>query len=227
MARRGTYAKGQQRHDEILDAALLVVAREGYRQTTARDIAAAAGLSQAGLTHYFDSKDHLLTEILVRRHRRDLEVWAESMSGAPDLEEFVGSYLAVLRRNATQPGLVELTMHMAIEAGDPGHPAHAFFRERSTLFRAMCAQAVTRAQRAGIVTDVVGAETLARTIEAVGDGACLHWCTTPSVVDVEEITRALFALLSPRTLSPGRTAALTDAALGRFRRRRTTAPAAP
>ena len=64
MARRGAYAKGVAKREEILDAALGVIARNGYQRTSVREIAEAVGLSQAGLLHYFSSKEALFAEIL-------------------------------------------------------------------------------------------------------------------------------------------------------------------
>ncbi|HET7802283.1 MAG TPA: helix-turn-helix domain-containing protein, partial [Humibacillus xanthopallidus] len=67
MGRRGAYAKGVAKREEILDAALAVIARNGYQRTSVRDIAEAVGLSQAGLLHYFSSKEALFAEVLRRR----------------------------------------------------------------------------------------------------------------------------------------------------------------
>ena len=71
MAQRGSYAKGVAKRTEILDTALDVVARNGFRGTSVKELADSVGLSQAGLLHYFDSKDELFTAILRRRDEVD------------------------------------------------------------------------------------------------------------------------------------------------------------
>ena len=75
MAQRGSYAKGVAKREEILATALEVIAREGYRGASVKVLAEAVGLSQAGLLHYFDSKDELFTEILRKRDDLDLATY--------------------------------------------------------------------------------------------------------------------------------------------------------
>ena len=70
--RRGSYAKGVAKREEILERALEVIAREGYRGASVKELADAVGLSQAGLLHYFDSKEELFTEIVRKRDEVDL-----------------------------------------------------------------------------------------------------------------------------------------------------------
>ncbi len=67
MPRPPRYAKGLAKREEILTTALDVIARSGYRGTPVRELANAVGLSQAGLLHYFSSKEELFTEILAKR----------------------------------------------------------------------------------------------------------------------------------------------------------------
>jgi AcrR family transcriptional regulator len=72
MAQRGSYAKGIAKREEILTSALDVIARNGYRRTSVRELADAVGLSQAGLLHYFSSKEELFQEIVRKRDEVDL-----------------------------------------------------------------------------------------------------------------------------------------------------------
>ncbi|MBS1674133.1 MAG: helix-turn-helix transcriptional regulator, partial [Actinobacteria bacterium] len=71
MAKRGAYAKGVVKREEILAAALEIVGRLGYRNASVREIADAVGLSPAGLLHYFGTKEELFVEILRARDALD------------------------------------------------------------------------------------------------------------------------------------------------------------
>lgn len=51
--------------EDLLAGARRVIIERGIAKTTARDIAAAAGVSLAAIGYHFGSKDHLVTEALV------------------------------------------------------------------------------------------------------------------------------------------------------------------
>lgn len=167
MPARGAYRKGVEKREEILSLALDVVAREGYRGTTVRDLADAVGLSQAGLLHYFDSKDELLTAVL--RRRDELDAASESdFSGADVL-------VHALRRNATVPGLVMLYAQLSVEAAATDHPAHAYFRDRFTQMRAWIAEVVRTGQEAGTIAASLDPEKAATIALALADGLQVQW----------------------------------------------------
>jgi AcrR family transcriptional regulator len=72
MSRRGAYAKGAVKREEILAVALDVVAKNGCRKATSREIAHRVGLTQPGLMHYFGSREELYQEVLRARDDADL-----------------------------------------------------------------------------------------------------------------------------------------------------------
>lgn len=51
------------RHREILESAARLICEKGYEGASIHDIAAACGLTKAGLYHHIRSKEHLLLEI--------------------------------------------------------------------------------------------------------------------------------------------------------------------
>ena len=60
----GERLKGDERRRVIIDAALALFARKGFRGTTTKEIAEAAGCSEATIFKYFTSKDELYSAIL-------------------------------------------------------------------------------------------------------------------------------------------------------------------
>ena len=68
MAARSSYPKGVRKREEILDVALEVFADEGYRGTSLRTVASRCALTVAGVMHYFESREDLLTQILSLIH---------------------------------------------------------------------------------------------------------------------------------------------------------------
>jgi AcrR family transcriptional regulator len=199
--RRGSYAKGVAKREEILARALEVIAREGYRGASVKELADAVGLSQAGLLHYFEGKEELFTEILRKRDERDsadmgLDAATASPEAAPaDLRELRDGYVGIVRHNAEVPGLVQLFARLSVDAADPGHPAHRFFVARGETLRHYFAAAIAAGQESGEITDRIDPATLARIFQAVADGLQLQWMQQPDV-DMAATIDALFELLT-------------------------------
>lgn len=186
MAGRGAYAKGIAKREEILQAALDVVAAQGYRGASVRDIANAAGLSPAGLLHYFGSKEELFVAILQARDDHDAREYA-------DLDP-IATFLAIVRHNASVPGLVQLYAQLAADAGDPEHPAHAFFRDRTAHLEEPSREMISAAQATGEIRADLDPDWIMRTVHALADGLQTAWMLDPSIdmaADVEEFLRVI------------------------------------
>ena len=186
MTRRGSYAKGLAKREEILDAALEVVAREGYRGTSVREISAASGLSQAGLMHHFASKDELFTEILRRRDEVDTAL----ISSDPDIRALEAFPLA-LQHNTEVPGLVHLYVCFSAEATAPQHTARAFFIERFARLQNHLVEDIHARQAAGELPVGLNAETAAGSLIALADGLQTQWLLNPSIDMVAHIRHVI------------------------------------
>ncbi|WP_406053473.1 TetR/AcrR family transcriptional regulator [Kribbella sp. NBC_00889] len=162
MAARGPYAKGVAKREEILTAALEVIARHGYRKTSTKELAAAVGLSEAGLLHYFGSKEKLFEAVLRARDEADVDRFDES--------DLIAKLTAIIRHNSDVPGLVQLYSTFSAEAGDPQHPSHPYFAERYARLRESLADAVRARQAAGTFTASADPELIATVLIALSDG---------------------------------------------------------
>jgi AcrR family transcriptional regulator len=69
-----------ERRQMLLDAAKEVIVRYGYRKATLEDVARAAKVSRATLYNYFDNKQELAREIIVREINSLRQVLAESQN---------------------------------------------------------------------------------------------------------------------------------------------------
>ncbi|SFR68471.1 transcriptional regulator, TetR family [Agromyces sp. CF514] len=228
MARRGSYAKGIAKREEILTTALEVIARNGYRRTSVKELADAVGLSQAGLLHYFSSKDELFQEILRKRDEADQVAWGGE-SGAPahddtaaggtlasrlerlDQARFIEGFIAIMRHNADVPGLVQLYARLSADATDPEHPAHAFFVDRSKTFRRYGAEALRRLQEAGELAADVDPDLTATSLIALADGLQTQWLLDPDVDMAAHIEAFVDQLRAPAAADPAPAPASTPA----------------
>jgi AcrR family transcriptional regulator len=188
MSRRGAYAKGAAKREEILAVALEVVAKNGCRKATSREIAERVGLSQPGLMHYFGSREELYQEVLRARDDSDL---AEYYAPNPRFEGF----LAVIRHNTEVPGLVQLYAEFAAEASIAGHPSHEFFVQRYAWVRGLLADAIRRAQADGEMGPDLDAAEAADLIVATSDGLQVEWLHDPTVDMTGRLARVWELLL--------------------------------
>jgi AcrR family transcriptional regulator len=192
--RRGSYAKGRERREQIIDAAWEAFGANGYRSTTIAQIAERAGLSDAGVLHHFASKEELLLTVLERRDQQGSRRVAEAMD---ETGSFAGALIALCRQNAASPGITALFTVMAGESIDAGHPAHGHFHARYRRLRAVSAEELRAAQARGEIDPAIDPDTVAAQLLAVWDGLQLQWLLDPSQVDMVAVLRDFLARLAP------------------------------
>lgn len=122
------YRVGRERRSRIVRDATALFARDGYADTSLREIAERVGVSKSALLHHYPSKDALLRAVLAERDR------AISVS-PPAHAQRAADALRDLPRNAainaaSAPGLIELYAVLSCEALPPDHPAHDYFTQR-------------------------------------------------------------------------------------------------
>jgi AcrR family transcriptional regulator len=188
MAARGSYAKGIAKRDEILTTALDVIARQGYRKTSIRELAAAVGLSQTGLLHYFGTKEDLFIEVLRKRDELDAETYGFDEDHPASNPDIIGSLTRVIRHNADVPGLVHLYTQFSAEATEGDHPAHQYFRERSGSFRSVVASAIRDQQEAGELPASLDPDRIAMLLMVAVDGLQTQWMLDDAVDMADYIT---------------------------------------
>jgi AcrR family transcriptional regulator len=208
---RGSYAKGIAKREEILSIALDLVARNGYSRATVRELADAVGLSQAGLLHHFGSKEELFTEILRRRDeidRRefaggaDLADGAEATAGGRPAYDVADAYVRLVRHNSGVPGLVQLYTRFSVEAAEPTHPSHAFFKERFETLRTATAAALRGLQEQGRLPAHADADKLAVLVAALSDGLQISWLYDPGL-DMADHVAHFWELIADAGTAPG------------------------
>jgi AcrR family transcriptional regulator len=123
----GERLKGDERRRVIIDAALALFARKGFRGTTTKEIAEAAGCSEATIFKYFTSKDELYSAILEVKSaiEETLAKAAEAAAKGDDAGVFRAVGLEALIRTEQDPSLMRLLLFSALE----GHELSHFFFE--------------------------------------------------------------------------------------------------
>lgn len=196
--------------DRVVRSALRAYATNGYSGSSLAGIAAAAGLTTAGLLYHFPSKEELLVAVLKERDRADGERF--------HLRGFVGldaldALVRLVEANAATPGLVRAFTVLMGESAAKDHPANPWFRDRYPRRRGNLAAALRAGIESGEIRPETDTDAVAAEIIAMMDGLQVQWLLDPDRVDMAQlfahyigtVRRALRASATPLTdPAPGR-----------------------
>src|SRR5689334_11269493 len=122
------------RRDELLDIAAKLFAERGFKNTTVRDIADAAGILSGSLYHHFDSKEAMVDELLDSFQTRLWEEYdaieASDRSPKQKLEAVVRASFDAIDRNHS-----EVAIFQTDAAYLSGFDRFAYLQERNVRFQ--------------------------------------------------------------------------------------------
>ncbi len=118
---------GEERRQQIVEAAVDLFSRKGFRGTTTREIAEAAGISEAMIFKHFATKRELYSAIIeVKSETEELLASAAKASEAKDDAGVLRSVgLKMLEQTERDPSLMRLLLFSALE----GHELSEIFFE--------------------------------------------------------------------------------------------------
>lgn len=180
-----TFRRGLARRAEIIEAAVELFARDGYRGTGLAAIAAKVGVSQPTLRHHFGTKQQLLRAVIERRREQDLEAATPFVTtgGAAtfDILEKLPAY--TMRRR----GLVHL--HLVLESENllPEHPEHAWFAHRNAETHRFFSDSLRAGCDRGELDPDMDPDAVADAIIAFIQGVEVQWLLSPEAIDLEAV----------------------------------------
>ena len=124
---------GEDRRRQILEVAMTLFSQRGFRGTTTKEIAQAAGVSEAMVFRHFANKGELYAAILDQKscHTSMMEgICAglkDVMQRGDDAEVFAGIGLGILRHHEEDLDFIRLLLYSALE----GHEFFQMFWERN------------------------------------------------------------------------------------------------
>jgi AcrR family transcriptional regulator len=181
------YARGRAKRAQILDTAVTVFGKVGYRGASLREIAARCAISHPGLLHHFPTKEALLLAVL---ERRDETAEALTRAGAATASEELTRIVEVVADNATRPEIVELFATLSTEAAAGDHPAHEYFAGRYRRVVAQLTDAYQAASDEGALRAGIDPASAAHELIALMDGLQIQWLYEPAAVDMAAIVAA-------------------------------------
>lgn len=142
-------ARARERRERILDAALEVFTRRGYREATMDEVAEAAATSKGGVYFHFPGKEQLFLALLERSADLLLQRTADALAQVADPAAKLDTALAVvLRLFSTHRALARLFLVEALAAGPAIQRALVDIRRR---FAALIARELAAARDAGVI----------------------------------------------------------------------------
>ena len=122
---------GEARRQQILRVAMRLFSQHGFRGTTTKEIARAAGVSEAMVFRHFATKEELYSAILDYKacasSFNPRELLAEAVKRKDDRAVFVGLGAALIEHHEADPEFMRLLSHAALEE----HQLVELFRERT------------------------------------------------------------------------------------------------
>ena len=127
----GRRMPGEERRLQILSVAMKLFSQRGFRGTTTKEIAAAAGVSEAMVFRHFATKEDLYTAILDHKAcsgdaMNPEEMVAEALKLKDDRAVFEQLALGALTHHECDPEFQRLLLHSALE----GHELAEMFFEK-------------------------------------------------------------------------------------------------
>ena len=124
-------AKAEETRERIVDAALELFRKEGFDETTMRDIAAEAGVATGAAYYYFGSKEELVMAFYVRTAEEARGLLPSIMERSTDLRKRLRAIIDL--RLAQFAKHRRLFIALARIGIDPGHPLSPFGKDTRSL----------------------------------------------------------------------------------------------
>lgn len=184
------------KRNELLTAAIAVIAREGYAGASMRKVAQHAGCTTGAVTYYFANKEEMVSEVaqnLFDRVDALLEINREQL----DIKSLIQQWLQWISFDEPDNWLawLQLLTHARHE------PAFAtVIKQRYSKFRQVFTSVLEDGQRQGKIRDDVPADLIADQLSAVSDGWLMMLPIDPERFGAERgqaLLDALITLISP------------------------------
>jgi DNA-binding transcriptional regulator YbjK len=187
--------KGQRRRTQLLDAAITVIAREGYAGATQRAIATEAGVPAASTHYFFDSVDDLIRQATVRYLDERLGFYEEQIEAFAATDRAPEAGCALVADLLTGIGTQHRTAQFEVYLNAPRQPelqpaVHAAVEQ----LEALCTRLLT-------TMGVPEPERWAAGFLAIGDGFALR-AVAGEPADTDALARTFLAIVLAHRIVP-------------------------
>ena len=189
---RAARAQGREARAELLDAAVRVFARRGYREASVEEIADEAGYSKGALYWHFSGKAELLTALLEERIDAPMRDRVALLASAPpeqDMSVEAAKEFARQLSEAREALLLERE-YWSLAIRDP--ELRVRYAERQTELRDALAEGIeARGRHLGTPDIPIPTQDVARIVMAIIGGLAVDDLVEPGSVRPELLAEAL------------------------------------
>jgi len=144
-----------ERQNQLLEVAMTLFSRRGFKGTTTKEIAAAAGVAEAVIFQHFPSKEALYSAVLeLHLEASDEPRWVAEISDYMERNDDEGVFRSFVRRilhnYRSDPMIERVVLFAALEGHEQG--VARLHKQFSPVFERLIAY-VTRRQREGALLD--------------------------------------------------------------------------
>jgi AcrR family transcriptional regulator len=190
--------RGEERRRLIVDAAIDLFGRQGYRGTGLAAIADQAGITPSAVIHHFGSKEGLLRAVLDEHDARSAARLSQYAGrGVRGLVEALLDNADHMRRNVHLATL-HATLQAEHLAAPPGNDVRDRFLQRSRLLRRAMADILREGARTGELTSCPDPDATAAEILAFQEGALILWRLDPDNTDLRTLYETHLRRVMPR-----------------------------
>jgi AcrR family transcriptional regulator len=190
--------RGEETRRAILEAAMALYAKGGFRGTGLAAIGQSAGVTHAGVLYHFGSVQKLLQAVIDERDRRFWRETAAMWEGREGLDALL-QLPKLAEWNTANRELTKLFATLEAENLDADQEAHEFFVQRQRRVRRRIRRAIETGQSRGEIHAGVDARVKADEVVSFMTGAQLGSLLDPTldmVAVFESYTEALVLALS-------------------------------
>lgn len=168
----------------ILEVAQRLFAERGYHETTLRAVAAEAGVTDAGVMHYFPTKAHLLAGVAGVKGEASGRAWAQLAD--PPFHVILAMMWTSTARAQSDPVNVDISVAAAAEGSNPSSPTHRQYAEQIAMAIGNISEMFRKCADRGEIRPDADPQVLARACLALGNGLNSQWVLAGRTFDMSE-----------------------------------------
>ncbi|MCD5971597.1 TetR/AcrR family transcriptional regulator [Pseudomonas quasicaspiana] len=184
LPKRRHIPKGDMRKLEIIQAAMVIFARDGFAGATLTNVAKVAGISQVGLLHHFPNKLALLHAVLQHRDQY-IATRLQEADEVASLDGFLAFLQFIMKFSTEDAAVSQALMIINTESLSVTHPANRWFSERFEIVHGHINAQLNLLIEAGEIRADTDVKQVSLEIASMMDGMQIQWLRSPDYVPIE------------------------------------------